>query len=275
MIKAIRLFSTCLLLALGASASAQRVFDINLWAGNAPNDNGDKADTAKVRVYLADERKATGRAVIVMPGGGYESLSMGHEGIDWAPFLNNLGITAVVLKYRMPHGNPQVPVSDAEEAMRLVRKNAATWHINPNDVGVMGFSAGGHLASVIATKSAAAVRPNFQMLFYPVITMMPGYTHGGSHDNFLGREAKKKDEREYSTDAQVSRTTPRALIVVSDNDHAVAPANSVNYYMELYRHDVPASLFVYPKGGHGYGISPSFAYHSEMLLNVKAWLESF
>ncbi len=254
---------------------AQRQMQMNLWTTNMPNDNGNKNDTAKVQVFLPNEKNATGRAVVIMPGGGYEYLSLEKEGSDWAPFLNNMGIAVIVLKYRMPNGNPEVPVSDAYEAMNLVRRNAKNWHINPNDVGVMGFSAGGHLASIVATKAKPEVRPNFQMLFYPVITMISGYTHKGSHDNFLGTNARKKDEKDYSADMQVSRNTPRALIVLSDNDQSVAPANGVNYYNELYRQDIPASLFVYPTGGHGYGMSARFPHHAEMLLNVKSWLSSF
>lgn len=122
---------------------AQRQMQMNLWTTNMPNDNGNKNDTAKVQVFLPNEKNATGRAVVIMPGGGYEYLSLEKEGSDWAPFLNNMGIAAIVLKYRMPNGNPEVPVSDAYEAMSLVRRNAKNWHINPNDVGVMGFSAGG------------------------------------------------------------------------------------------------------------------------------------
>lgn len=186
-----------------------------------------------------------------------------------------MGITAVVLKYRMPHGNCEVPIADAEEALKLVRRNAAAWGVKADQVGIMGFSAGGHLASTIATHSKGEARPDFQILFYPVITMMPDITHQGSHDNFLGKDAKKKDEKLYSNDAQVSRTTPRAIILLADDDRAVLPANGVNYYNELYRHDVPASLHVFPSGGHGFGIRESFKYHTEMELMLKAWLRSF
>jgi len=200
---------------------------------------------------------------------------MNHEGYDWAPFFNNMGIAAIVLKYRMPHGNKDVPIADAEQAMRLVRTNAQAWKIDPNDVGIMGSSAGGHLATTIATHSTKDALPNFQILFYPVITMMPGYGHQGSHDNFLGKDAKKKDEREYSNDTQVTRITPRAFITLSDDDRTVPAANGVNYYLELYRHDVPATLHVYPTGGHGWGNRDSFMFHNEMQLELRAWLRSF
>lgn len=273
--KARKAFATLLLLAATIAAGAQKTFSTDLWQGGAPNDNGDPQDTAKVWVYLPAEKHATGRAVVICPGGGYQHLAMNHEGHDWAPFFNNMGIAAIVLKYRMPHGNCQVPIADAEEAMCMVRRNAAVWHINATDVGIMGSSAGGHLASTIATHSKGEARPDFQILFYPVITMMPDITHKGSHDNFLGKEAKKKDEKLYSNDAQVSRTTPRAFITLADDDHSVLPLNGVNYYTELFRHDVPASLHVFPDGGHGFGMRERFKYHIELELALKAWLKSF
>ena len=269
------LLTFSLLLALAVSASAQKPFVVNLWLNGAPNDNGNVADTATVKVFLPRKEEATGRAVVICPGGGYQHLAMNHEGYDWAPFFNNMGIAAIVLKYRMPHGNCDVPIADAEEAMKLVRRNANAWNIKADQVGIMGSSAGGHLASTIATHSKGDAKPDFQILFYPVITMMPDITHQGSHDNFLGKDAKKKDEKLYSNDAQVSRTTPRAIILLADDDRVVLPANGVNYYNELYRHDVPASLHVFPSGGHGFGIRESFKYHTEMELMLKAWLRSF
>lgn len=262
------------LFAASVSAMAQRSFDVNLWAAKTPNKNG-LQDTAYIKVYLPDAKRATGRAVVICPGGGYAHLAMEHEGTQWAPFFNNMGIAAIVLHYRMPNGNVKVPISDAEEALRTVRRNAKNWHINASDVGIMGFSAGGHLASTIATQSKAEAKPNFQILFYPVITMMQGYTHQGSHDNLLGKDAHKKDEQKYCSDLQVTRVTPRACLLLSDDDHTVMPINSVNYYAELYRHDVPASLYIFPTGGHGWGMNTSFAYHAEMLTNLKGWLESF
>ena len=273
--KSAKTFIAAILMALCLPAAAQQKLETNLWPQGAPNSNGDQADTAKVWVYLPNKKEATGRAVVICPGGGYQHLAMNHEGHDWASFFNNMGIAAIVLKYRMPHGNHEVPVSDAEQAIKLVRSNAANWNISPQDVGIMGSSAGGHLASTIATHSTGDAAPNFQILFYPVITMMSDITHKGSHDNFLGEKPKKKQETEYSNDLQVTRVTPRAFIALSDDDATVLPANGVNYYIELYRHDVPATLHVYPSGGHGWGNRDSFKYHNEMQLELKAWLRSF
>ena len=275
----LKTITTMLLLALSMAAFAQKGTKMDLWPKGAPNNNGDENDKAELTVYLPDVKKATGRAVVCCPGGGYSHLAMDHEGHQWATFFNSNGIALIVLKYRMPHGNYKIPVSDAEEAIKTVRRNAVDWHIDHNDVGIMGFSAGGHLASTIATHSKGDAAPNFQILFYPVITMDPAFTHKGSHDNFLGQDRSKKElkklEQEYSNDLQVNRTTPRAFIALSDDDHAVPAANGFNYYSECYRKDVPASIHIYPTGGHGWGYRETFAFHYQMIFELKAWLESF
>ena len=263
------------IMSVSASASAQKVFDIDLWPNGPKEKSVDREDTARVRVFLPAENKNTRRAVVICPGGGYSHLAIEHEGYDWATFFNQEGIAAIVLKYRMPHGKYEVPISDAEEAIKLVRERSAEWRINPDDVGIMGFSAGGHLASTLATHSVKDAKPNFQILFYPVISMNPEFTHRGSHDNLLGEKPRKKREIEFSNDMQVSRTTPRAWIALSFNDDVVMPINGTNYYTELYKHDVPACIHVYPTGGHGWGFRSSFDYHIEMLLELKAWLKSF
>jgi len=269
------LLAATLMLAAATSALAQKTFTLNLWPSAPAVAGSDDKDTAKVQVFLPREKMATGRAVVICPGGGYQTLAMDSEGRDWAPFFNNMGIAAIVLKYRMPNGDKQVPISDAEEAMKLVRRHAAEWRIKPNEVGIMGASAGGHLASVLATKATGDARPDFQILLYPVITMQPGLTHRGSRERFLGKNPTKADERLYSTDQQVTRSTPRAWIALSDDDRTVMPINGVNYYAELYRRDVPASLHVYPGGRHGWGRKQTFKYNLEMELNLKSWLESF
>lgn len=270
---------TILLLALTTVVFAQKGTNMELWPKGAPNSNGDSSDKAELTVYLPDSAKATGRAVVCCPGGGYSHLAMDHEGHQWATFFNNQGIALIVLKYRMPHGNPQVPVSDAEQAIKIIRRNATEWHIDRNNVGIMGFSAGGHLASTIATHSTGEAAPNFQILFYPVVTMDLGFTHKGSHDNLLGTDHNKKDlrklEAEYSNELQVNRTTPRAFLALSDDDKAVPAANGFNYYQQLYKHDVPASIHIYPTGGHGWGYRESFTYHYHVIFELKAWLESF
>ena len=218
---------------------------------------------------------ATGRAVVACPGGGYSGLAVNHEGYDWAPYFNKQGIALIVLKYRMPKGDRTLPISDAEAAMKMVRDSADVWNLNPNDIGIMGSSAGGHLASTIATHAPEALRPNFQILFYPVITMDKSFTHMGSHDNLLGKDASADLEKEFSNEKQVTKETPRAFIVYSDDDKVVPPANGVNYYLALNKKGVPSVLHIYPTGGHGWGIREDFLYKSEMQNELTSWLRSF
>ena len=268
-----------MILAVACVRSASNKSDygrrINLWANGAPHSSTDVKDTAFVNVFLPKAGKATGRAVVICPGGGYTHLAYEKEGTAWAPFFNNMGIAAIVLHYRMPHGDKRIPMEDAEAAIKLVRENAKAWNINPDDIGIMGSSAGGHLAATTATHASAEAMPNFQILFYPVISMDTAVTHMGSHDNFLGKNASKADEQLFSNALQVTEKTPRAWIALSNDDRAVPPANGVDYYSALNSHKVPASLHVYPSGGHGWGILDSFAYHCEMELDLRAWLRSF
>jgi acetyl esterase/lipase len=260
---------------VSVAASAQKPIEMNLWPNGPSTDNGNPEDMAKVTIFLPDEKKATGRAVVCCPGGGYEHLAWEKEGTSWAPFFNGQGIALIVLKYRMPNGHYKVPAEDAEEAIRLVRRNASEWHINADDVGIMGFSAGGHLASTVATHASHDAMPNFQILFYPVISMEQGTTHQGSRNHLLGKNPKRKLINEYCNEQHVSKHTPRAFIVLAHDDKAVPPTNSIGYYEELYAHKVPASLHIFPTGGHGFGSLQSFAYHFEMMLALKAWLRSF
>jgi acetyl esterase/lipase len=267
-----KIFFLLIMTAVSVVSQAQAV--IKVWPNGEPNDNGDKDDKAELTIFLPDKKKATGRAIVMCPGGGYSHLAMQHEGTDWAPYFNQQGIAVFVLKYRMPHGNCAVPISDAEEAIKMVRRNAKTWNVSPDKVGIMGFSAGGHLASTIATHAKNEAKPDFQILFYPVITMDAAFTHKGSMKNFLGEKPKKKALHDYSNERQVTRATPQAFIALSDDDTTVPPINGANYYLECYRHDVPASLHVYPTGGHGWGYRASFDFHFEMLHELKGWLES-
>ena len=257
------LFVLLVLLLTGLQVSAQstpKPFDI---------------EQPSLRVFLPAPELATGRAVVACPGGGYSGLAVNHEGYDWAPYFNKQGIALIVLKYRMPKGDRTLPISDAEAAMKMVRDSADVWNRNPNDIGIMGSSAGGHLASTIATHAPEALRPNFQILFYPVITMDKSFTHMGSHDNLLGKDASADLEKEFSNEKQVTKETPRAFIVYSDDDKVVPPANGVNYYLALNKKGVPSVLHIYPTGGHGWGIREDFLYKSEMQNELTSWLRSF
>ena len=228
---------------------------------------------AQLVVYLPEQ--PTGRAVVCCPGGGYAVLSNTHEGAAWHEFFNGKGIAFALVNYRIPHGDRTLPIGDTEQAMRVMRDSAAVWHINPRDIGIMGSSAGGHLASTIATHAPFALRPDFQILVYPVITMGPG-THQGSLDGLLGDQQKDPDlVRLYSNQFQVkAHQTPPAILILSDDDGLVPPVpNAIAYYSALHNAGVNCSLHVYPSGGHGYGYMPFFAYREQMLSDLSAWLD--
>ena len=221
----------------------------------------------------------TGRAVVDCPGGGYSHLAMDHEGHQWAEYFNRQGIAFFVLKYRMPKGDRNIPLSDAYQAMRTVRDSAAVWHINKEDVGIMGFSAGGHLASSVSTHAEYDARPDFSILFYPVISMDERITHKGSCVNFLGEERKTNPQlvKEWSNDKAVRRhLTPRAIILMSSDDEVVPPVtNGVAYYSAMRNEGNECTMHVYPTCGHGWGFSPGFPYHEQMLNDLTSWLNHF
>ena len=222
----------------------------------------------KLLVYPAPADKANGTAVIICPGGGYGFLSMVNEGYQVAQRLNDIGVTAFILKYRLPNDDSQpdktiAPLLDAQQAIRLVREQAAKFNVNPNRIGLMGFSAGGHLASTAGTHFArpvgpnpgpTSVRPDFLVLAYPVISLTDSLAHGGSRDNLLGQNAPADQIRRYSNELQVSDQTPPTFLVHAQDDGVVKVQNSLVFYQALTRHRVPAELHVFPKGGHGFGL---------------------
>lgn len=231
---------------------------------------------SELTVYLPKKEKATGRAIVDCPGGGYTHLAMEHEGHDWAEYFNSRGIALIVLKYRMPNGDRNIPLTDAYNAIRTVKQNAKQWNINPADVGIMGFSAGGHLASAVSTHASDDVRPAFSILFYPVISMNEHETHKGSCVGFLGD--KRGDltlQWEWNSAMAVRpKVTPQAIIILASDDNAVpALTNGVAYYTSMLKAGNKCSLICYPSGGHGFGIKPTFRYHDQMLGELGHWLE--
>ena len=229
---------------------------------------------SEITCYLP--QNPTGRAVVDCPGGGYSHLAMDHEGHQWAEYFNKQGIAFFVLKYRMPHGDRNIPLGDAYQAMRTVRDSAAVWHINKEDVGIMGFSAGGHLASSVSTHADYDARPNFSILVYPVISMDERITHKGSCVNFLGEERKTNKQLvdEWSNDKAVrGHLTPKAILLMSNDDNVVPPVtNGVAYYTAMHRAGNDCELHVYPTGGHGWGFRTNFKHHEQMLDDLTAWL---
>lgn len=264
--------------------SAQKTVELPLWPNGAPNsnelsgaeqrqNNGEVSNVTEPTLTVYPAARPNGMAIIMCPGGGYSRLAMNHEGHDMAPWLNTQGITYAVLKYRMPNGHHEVPLSDAEQAIRLLREHAAEWGVNPQRVGIMGASAGGHLAASLATLYGSdKSRPDFQILFYPVISMQKGITHGGSRKNLLGENPSQELEQKYSLERQVSPRTPQAFIMLSSDDDVVPPINGIGYFLALRDHKVPASLHAYPTGGHGWGFRDSFTYKRQWTEELEKWL---
>lgn len=257
---------------------AQQPLELKLWPEGMPNDNGMTCQEENGVLYVGEPTltvypatEGNGMAIVACPGGGYGKLATDHEGKDMAAWFNNQGITYAVLKYRMPNGHKEVPLSDARQAMRILRHRAGEWQLKR--IGIMGFSAGGHLASTVATHfEDEESHPDFQILFYPVISMDPEYTHRGTHDNLLGKQPAKEEEDDFSNELHVDGNTPPAFILHSSDDRSVPVAHSLNYYMALLRHQVPATLHIYPIGGHGWGYRDSFTYKREWTGELEKWL---
>jgi acetyl esterase/lipase len=270
------------LLVLASSASADWQ---PLWPGEAPGAKRPPAGSETINdgwrytdievpqyfAYPAPKDKNTGKAVLIFPGGGYGILAMNHEGHDYAKWLNERGITGVVVKYRVS-GKPDfgyqfpVPFLDARRAIRTVRARAAEWGVDPNKVGVMGSSAGGHLASLCTTRFADTFpeegkdeidkqncRPDFSILIYPVITMGE-VTHGGSRTNLLGKTPGPEAVEKNSTEKQVTKQTPPVFLLTTADD-GVDCRNSLNFAAACKANGVPVSLHMFEKGGHGYGMN--------------------
>ena len=285
---------------LSSVSMAQDV--INLWPDNAiPNAiaGATLTETSSVEggilrignvtvptltAYLPAKEKMTGAAVMICPGGGYSILAASHEGSDIARWFNTLGVAAFVLKYRLPNpaimtNQQEVPLMDAMQGMTLIRTNAAKYGIDPNKIGVMGFSAGGHLASTLAThyyrgsNASEQAKPNFAILMYPVITFGEK-AHGGSRTKLLGDLASSPDMvAYYSNELQVSDKTPPSFLVHSENDKTVPVENSISYYLACLKNNVPAEMHLYPTGGHGYGMrTAKFGSLNTWPDACKAWL---
>ncbi|MCH5242736.1 MAG: alpha/beta hydrolase [Muribaculaceae bacterium] len=221
--------------------------------------------------YPASE--SNGITLLMCPGGGYYGLAIEHEGRGLSQPLNEKGINLAVLKYRMPNGHHEVPAEDARKALEILRKRASELGIDENKIGIGGASAGGHLASTVATHFNDSIsRPDFQVLLYPVISMKEGITHQGSKDNLLGENPTDELISYYSNELQVNEKTPAAFIALSGNDGLVIPENSLSYYQALLKHGIPASMHIYPVGGHGWGVK-SQNYFNELWLNeLTEWI---
>jgi len=296
--------TTLLGMALIASLSIAQNATLPLWEGDPPNyrETGevtiwDTSDIVRVRnvqkpdiaVFLPSKKNATGEAVIICPGGGYRILAYDWEGSDIARWLNSQGVAAFVLKYRLPGAESNItphksPLMDAQRAMRLVRYHAEKWNLDPGKIGIMGFSAGGHLASTLSTHFDAgdpsssdpvekeSCRPDFSILMYPVISFSEEIAHMGSREALLGEDPDPELVRHFSNELQVTADTPPAILIHSQDDRSVPVENSMEYYKALKENQVTSEMHLYPYGGHGYSLAIGQGHLSTWPDRVIEWI---
>lgn len=280
---------------------------ISLWGDNIPNYQ--KSDEQEIieqndiirifnvaeptlEIFLPAKKSNTGKAVVICPGGGYKSLSYDWEGTDVAKWFNSKGIAAFVLKYRLPQSKSvivshQAPLQDAQRAIRLLRSNAKQYHINEDQIGIMGFSAGGHLAASLGTRfdssnnfeestlDRVSARPNFMILLYPVVSMTESFMHKGSMINLLGKESTNNLRKSYSPELHVTENTPPTFIVHSADDLVVPVENSLIFFKALKDKHVMAEMHIYPFGGHGFGLALGKSYLTTWTDRLYDWLCDF
>lgn len=216
-------------------------------------------------IYVYRPEKPNGKALVICPGGGYAMKAMDHEGHEIARWLAGEGFACAVLDYRLPAGRSEVPLSDVSRAVGMMREQASK-------VGVMGSSAGGHLAASCATLADGSERPDFQVLLYPVISMDETITHRGTRLNLIGENPDSALIRRFSLEEQADTATPPAIMILSADDRAVSPDNSIRYFRALRAAGVPAEMHVYPSGGHGWGMHDTFVYKPQWQAELLAWL---
>jgi acetyl esterase/lipase len=285
------------------SHSQKKPMEINLYPenkipGNLPGPDEETSETgnntiliSKVRnptltIFLPSKEKANGTAVIICPGGGYSVIAIGHEGYEVAKRFTEMGIAAFVIKYRIPNKKNQrdpsiAPLQDAQQAIITVRKNSTLWNIDPSRIGIMGFSAGGHMASTAGTHfmhplldtiRGVNVRPDFMLLIYPVISADTSICHEGSFINLLGENASLEQRNNFSNEKQVTPGTPPTFLVHASDDKAVNPENTIVFYQALLRNKVPAEMHIYQNGGHGFGLHNATT-KEDWFESCKNWLD--
>jgi acetyl esterase/lipase len=288
MVRYLTALSVWIVLGASASAAAAEPQRILLWENGAPGTPATKPENEPAfSMYRPESQNAARSAVVICPGGGYVHLAMDHEGKQIAEWFNQLGVTAFVLQYRnnsSGHHHP-VPMMDGQRAIRTVRARAAEWNIDPAKIGVMGFSAGGHLASTLAThfdngqskaEDAAgrtSSRPDFLILCYPVISMTESYMHRGSRENLLGKDADEALAANLSNEKQVTAQTPPTFIFQTDADKPVPAENCVAFYLALRRAGVPAELHIYQDGKHGVGLASDVPATSTWPDRLRDWMQ--
>lgn len=272
----------------GAAPNSKTYKTKELWT---PQDNGDtivsRISQPTLTIFLPDKLKANGAAVVICPGGGYWVNSIVKEGFAVARKFNEFGVAAFVLKYRIPNDSSMLdktvaPLQDAQRAIQLVRMNANDWYVDIHKVGIMGFSAGGHVASSAAThfqksyienKSKTNLRPDFSIFIYPVISFQDSIGHIGSRDQLIGKNPRKALLNSFSNELQVNKNTPTTFLVHATDDKAVPVMNSIAFYLALHRFKIPAEMHIYKSGGHGFGMhNPTTK--EEWMESCKDWMES-
>lgn len=254
-----------------------------LWPDGAPLGENAKADDPEMTIYLP--ANPNGAAVVIYPGGGYWGLAMDHEGHQVAQWLNSFGVAGIIVSYRRgPGAQHPVPLMDAQHAIRTVRYKAEDWNIDPNRVGVLGFSAGGHLTSSTGVFfdlgdetsddpiEKQSCRPDFMVLVYPVISMTEDYMHRGSRNNLIGEDADPELAKKMSTDLQVTSDTPPTFLILSNEDTAVPAENSVYFYLALRKAGVPAEIHIFEKGAHGFGLAQLDYVKSSWMGLCQRWM---
>jgi acetyl esterase/lipase len=269
------------------NAHGTRPFEV-LWPKGAPNAKGtDAVDIPKITLYPAPAAKANGAAVIVVPGGAYAVLASDHEGKMVAEWLNGIGVSAYVLQYRVgPRYHHPAPIRDMQRAMRLVRSHATEWHLDLNRIGVLGFSAGGHLAATVATHYDDGVpdakevverfssRPDFAILAYPVISMMDPFTNKASRDNLLGEHPDPLFVSQLSNEKHVTKSTPPVFLFHTADDGAVPVENSIVFYNALRREKVAVEMHIFAHGPHGVGLAPRDPALSQWPKLAEQWMRA-
>ncbi len=267
----------------------ESVFTVKVWENGAEEFNGiekveffknDSSDVyniseSEINLFLVNNKRVnSGKMVLICPGGGYGMQAIRKEGWAMAEWLNKEGVNAAVLKYRLPNGQKDIPLKDAKKAMKILRENASLWGYDANKIGVCGYSAGGHLASTLATKYDELSRPDFQILFYPVISFIDTLTHWGTRKNLLGDSYMDESlVLEYSNEKHIDANSPKAILFHSMDDKAVTPWNSILYKEALDNNNVKCELYTYPSGNHGWGTLTEFDFYDEWTTTLSQWLK--
>lgn len=277
----LRFFCAYMMTILSTVASAQKTIPLyqQQIPGSKPGENTERTEEwngitvvhnitePTIAVYQPKSEKSNGTAIVIFPGGGYRINAVVHEGSEIAKQFNEMGVTAFVVKYRVPDEKRMDdkrfgPLQDAQQALAYVRNNAQLYNIKPDRIGVMGFSAGGHLASTAGTHfekpvlpQEVSVRPDFMILIYPVISMQSEITHQGSRENLLGSSPAQADVDYFSNEMQVNEKTPPAFLVHAADDEAVKVQNSLRFYDAMLKYKVPGEIHIYARGGHGFGLA--------------------